>query len=105
MINFSEVLKDLLQSMKINVFTASTGTEALDLFVSTNPDLLFIDETMPGMSGLQCSERIKQLDQDSQIVLVTGADIDEEHLRGTVSKILKKPYSFNSIKSTLSELL
>ena len=100
-----EVLKDLLQSMKINVFTASTGVEALDLFVSTSPDLLFIDETMPEMSGLQCSEKIRELGAISPIVLVTGADIKENEVIGKVSKILRKPYSFNSVKTTLMDLL
>lgn len=100
-----EVLKDLLQSMKIDVFTASTGVEALDLFISTNPDLLFIDETMPEMSGLQCLEKIREIGTVSPIVLVTGADIEEKDIEGKVSKILRKPYSFNSVKTTLMDLL
>lgn len=98
-----EVLKDLLTSMKLNVFTASNGIEALELYTSTKPDLLFIDESMPGMTGLECSEKIREIDTTSQIVLVTGSDTEIEI--GNVTKVLRKPYNFEMIKSTLRDLL
>lgn len=100
-----EVLKDLLTSMKLNVFTASNGIEALDLYMSTKPDLLFIDESMPGMTGLECSKKIREIDNSSQIVLVTGSDPSKEVIAGGVTKVLKKPYNFEMIKATLRDLL
>jgi len=100
-----EVLKDLLIAMKINVFTASNGIDALDLYMSTKPDLMFIDETMPGMTGIECTEKIRETDKVSQIVLVTGSNIDENSLNNKISKVLKKPYNFEMVRSTLNELL
>ena len=100
-----EVLKDLLKSLKFKVFTASNGIEALELFASTKPDLLFIDDNMPGMTGLECTRKIKELENKSPIVLVTGSNIAESKLETGVSKILKKPYSFEMVESTIQELL
>ena len=88
---------------KLNVFTASNGVEALDLYMSTKPDLLFIDESMPGMTGLECTKKIREFDTTSQIVLVTGSD--NEITAGSVTKVLRKPYNFEMIKSTLRDLL
>ncbi len=100
-----EVLKDLLTSMKLNVFTASDGVEALDLFISTKPDILFIDENMPGMTGLQCTEKIRAIDKSSQIVLVTGSSLDSNFIEEKVTRVLRKPYNFEMVKSTLKDLL
>ena len=100
-----EVLKDLVKTMKIQVFTASNGVEALDLFLSEKPDLLFIDESMPQMSGMECSKKIRELDKNSPIVLVTGLNVDKNDLDDTVTRVLKKPYNFETVKNTLTELL
>ena len=100
-----EVLKDLLTTLKFNVFTASNGLEALNTIISTSPDLLFIDENMPGMSGVQCSEKIRENNKELPIVLVTGANIEKNMFEAKISKVLKKPYTFDMIQSTIKELL
>jgi len=99
-----EVLSDLLKSLEVKVFSASNGSEALELFISEKPDLLFIDEFMPGMSGMQCSKKIREVDKKFPIVLLTGSTMDKNDLVN-ISKLLKKPYNFESIRSTLFELL
>jgi len=98
-----EVLKDLLKSLKLNVFTASNGIEALELYASTKPDLMFIDNNMPGLTGLECTEKIKNIDKSSQVILVTGSNIDI--VNENVSKVLKKPYSFEMIETIIKELI
>jgi len=100
-----EVLKDLLKSLKFNVFTASNGVEALNTIMSVKPDLLFIDEHMPGMSGVQCSEKIRNKNYEMPIVLVTGSKIEKNLFEAKISKVLKKPYTFDMIQSTIKELL
>ena len=100
-----EVLSDLLKSMKINVFTASNGVEALDLYYSKSPDLLFIDNKMPGMSGLECITKIRATNLESEIVLVTGSRNEDIDLKGNLVRVLNKPYSFDEVKLLLTELL
>ncbi len=100
-----EVLSDLLTSMRINVFSASNGIEALDLFFSQKPDLLFIDDQMPGMSGLECINKIREDNLETEIVLVTGSTDRNTLFKGKQFKVLNKPYSFDEIKQLLAELL
>ncbi|MCW8850920.1 MAG: ATP-binding protein, partial [Melioribacteraceae bacterium] len=100
-----EIMSDLLKSMKINVFTASNGIEALDLFYSTKPDLLLIDDKMPGLTGLECVSKIREKDKSSQIVLVTGSSQENNYSNVNSIRVLKKPYNFNEVKLLLKELL
>ncbi|MCB0732677.1 MAG: hybrid sensor histidine kinase/response regulator [Ignavibacteriae bacterium] len=100
-----EVLRDLLTSMKLNVFTASNGVEALEIYISQKPDIMFLDNSMPGMNGIECSEKIKEIDKDSKIVLLTGSNFKDSSLENKITKVLTKPYDFDSIRFTLNELL
>ena len=100
-----EVMSDLLKSMKINVFTASDGIEALDLFYSTKPDLLLIDDKMPRMSGLECIKNIRTENKSAKIVLVTGSSKVKNNSKDSSLRVLNKPYNFDQIKLLLNELL
>ena len=100
-----EIMSDLLKSMRINVFTASDGIEALELFYSTKPDLLLIDDKMPGMSGLECIKKIRTENKAAKIVLVTGATEGKTYPEDDSLSVLNKPYNFDQIKVLLNELL
>ena len=58
------------------VVEAADGLETLDVFVRERPDLVFLDVEMPGMTGLEVCERIRQLPQGETIpiMIVTGSD-------------------------------
>lgn len=50
---------------------------ALDAFISTPPDILLSDINMPGMSGLELLTRIRSIDHETPVILMTGyAEID-----------------------------
>ncbi|MCB1731348.1 MAG: EAL domain-containing protein [Halieaceae bacterium] len=58
------------------VVGAADGPETLEVFVKERPDLVFLDVEMPGMTGLEVCERIRQLPQGENIpiMIVTGSD-------------------------------
>ena len=60
----------------MTVVEASNGLEAIDIFVRERPDLVFLDVEMPGMTGLEACQRIRQLPQGESIpiMIVTGSD-------------------------------
>jgi DNA-binding response OmpR family regulator len=61
---------------------ATTGTEALRLARKMRPDLILLDLMLPGESGIEVCERIRERDQDVVIVMVTAKDSEEDKVRG-----------------------
>jgi CheY-like chemotaxis protein len=57
-----------------DVDTATSGQAALDKFKAAPFDLALIDYRMPGMDGIELSEKIHQLWPDTLIILMTGFD-------------------------------
>lgn len=100
-----EVLKDLLCSLQIKALSASNGSEVLNLLDHHNPDLIFMDRTMPVMDGLECIKQINQKELNIPIVLTSGADIESLSNDPSITEVLKKPYSFEMIQNILERLL
>jgi signal transduction histidine kinase len=62
----------LLEKDGHRVLTATSGEEALALFRPGEVQLIIVDYFMPGMSGEELVQEIRQRDQDAQILLQTG---------------------------------
>jgi DNA-binding response OmpR family regulator len=60
----------------------TSGAEALRLARKLRPDLILLDIMLPGESGIQVCERIRERDQDVVIVMVTAKDAEEAKVRG-----------------------
>ncbi len=89
------VLETLLTAEGFQVRKASGGRQALDIFQSESADLVITDITMPGMDGLELIRQLKALNDEVEIVVLTGfASIDNaiEALHGNGAfDFLKKP--------------
>ena len=68
--------RQCLEAEGMAVVEAADGPETLEVFVRERPDLDFLDVEMPGMTGLEVCERIRQLPQGENIpiMIVTGSD-------------------------------
>lgn len=83
-----------LESKGYRVLTATNGTDTIDMVKSHNPDLIFLDEYMPGLSGLQTLEKIKSAFPAIPVVMITKSeeeDIMEEAIGSKISDYLIKP--------------
>ncbi len=60
----------------------TSGVEALRLARKLRPDLILLDIMLPGESGIEVCERIRERDQDVVIVMVTAKDAEEDKVRG-----------------------
>lgn len=104
-----DLLADLLESNGFNVIKVSSGVEALTVLTEEiKVDLIIIDYNMPEMNGLQCIERIRELNFQIPIILSTGSlnfetKIDLPKLG--INSILNKPYEFDAMMSTIKKLI
>ena len=69
-----------LKGKGYEVITASNGEDALELFsnIQSQFDIVFLDENMPGMSGLETLQEIKRLHPEVPVVMITKSE--EEHI-------------------------
>ena len=61
----------LLQKKEYDVDTATNGEDALEMIKKTPYDLIFLDENMLGISGLETLRKIKGFDRSIPVVMVT----------------------------------
>lgn len=86
---------------------ARNGRDALDLFERLNPDLVFMDVTMPVMDGITAAKAIKQKHPDARIIMLTAMGDEEivgQAAQAGVDVFLKKPFNDYKIVSAISKL-
>jgi two-component system chemotaxis response regulator CheY len=90
------------------VGTAANGREALDVFATTDPDVVTMDLTMPEMDGVECVERLVAK-KPSILILVISALADKstavEAIRCGANGFLCKPFTDRQLNDALLELL
>ena len=64
-----------LKSKGYDVTTATNGTDALELFEKNTFDIVFLDEYMPGITGLDVLHAIRNINADIPVVMITKKDI------------------------------
>jgi CheY-like chemotaxis protein len=82
------------------VETATNGADAIELVRENSYDLVFLDETMPGMGGLEALGEIKRLRPTVPVVMVTKNEAEslmEEAIGEKISDYLTKPVNPSQI--------
>ncbi len=64
------------------VSQATTGAEALRTARKLRPDLILLDIMLPGESGIEVCEHIRELDEGVIIIMITARDAEEDKVRG-----------------------
>jgi DNA-binding response OmpR family regulator len=95
-----------LEEKGYEVVTATNGKDAIDLCRNESFDIIFLDENMPGLSGLETLARIKEIDPNVPMVMITKSE--EENIMNLAigSKIadyLTKPVNPSQILLTLKK--
>jgi DNA-binding response OmpR family regulator len=83
-----------LEQRSYDVATATNGDDALDLVAENDFDIVFLDENMPGISGLETLARIKEIKPNLPVVMVTKSEeesIMDQAVGAKISDYLIKP--------------
>lgn len=97
-----------LQKKNYEVQTCKSGTEALELIEEENFDIIFLDENMPGLTGLETLAEIKERRETVPVVMITKSEeeyIMEEAIGSKIADYLIKPVNPNQILLSLKKNL
>jgi len=102
-------IRTLLELDNYKVETASTGEEALDrLEKGLEPDLILLDVLMPGIDGLQTLEKIRQLQANTKVVMLSCVSDTRkvvQAIRQGASDYLTKPFQKQELDSVIQQCL
>ena len=97
-----------LENKGHNITPVNSGNEAIEEFKTNSFDLVFLDENMPGISGLKALEEIKIWSPNTPVVMITKSEeemIMEEAIGKQISDYLIKPVNPNQILMVIKKLL
>ncbi|MGL4631710.1 MAG: response regulator, partial [Leadbetterella sp.] len=97
-----------LESKGYSVTPVPSGSDALDLVEKQSFDLIFLDEMMSGMTGLDTLDHIKKIKPNIPVVMITKSEeerIMESAIGAKIADYLIKPINPNQILLTVKKLL
>jgi DNA-binding response OmpR family regulator len=97
-----------LQQKGYDIITVNSGLDAVEKVEDENFDVIFLDEMMPGMTGLETLQQIKSLKPQIPVVMITKSE--EEHIMddaigGKIADYLIKPINPNQILLSVKKIL
>lgn len=102
-----DLLREILESEGCEVLLAESGNEALQLFSENQFDAVFTDVGMPGMSGWELAQAIRQQNQTIPIAVITGwgeAVGSKEQKAAGVDWVVAKPFTADRISELIKEI-
>ena len=97
-----------LEKKGYEVITATNGSDAIDMCSERTFDLIFLDENMPGLSGLETLTQIKEINSTIPVVMVTKSEeenIMNQAIGSKIADYLIKPVNPNQIYLTIKKHL
>jgi len=91
-----EMIRDILESHEHQIVAeASNGQEALEKYQATKPEIVLMDILMPGMDGLSAINKIREVDPQARIIVVSALvkeTLKKEALRAGALDFVAKPF-------------
>lgn len=97
-----------LKNKGYDVTALSNGHDALEFLKDRNVDVVLLDESMPGLTGLETLARIKESQPNLPVVMITkneAENIMEEAIGGQITDYLIKPVNPNQVLLSLKKIM
>ena len=101
-------LKQMLVEDGFNVAEAGNGIEAISLIQNFQPDMVFVNITMPDKSGLEILKEIKVTNPQAQVAIIVGEGqqaLAMEALKAGAVDFVTKPFDQEEILGTIKKAL
>ncbi|NIO49511.1 MAG: response regulator [Candidatus Aminicenantes bacterium] len=101
-------LKGILEDEGYSIKTANTGEDCLKLLEWQNFDLILLDIWLPEMDGIEVLKKIKTMDENPQVVMISGHGTVETAVKATklgAYDFLEKPLSLEKVVLTVKNAL
>ncbi len=97
-----------LEKKGFNIEPVTNGEDAIAMIKEQIFDIVFLDEQMPGMDGIETLEQLKNINPQLPVVMITKSEeesIMEDAIGGKISDYLIKPVNPNQILLTTKRIL
>ena len=97
-----------LRSKGYDPVTVNNGRDALELVASRHFDLVILDENMPGLTGLETLQRIKEMSPQTPVIMITKSEeenIMDQAVGNNIADYLIKPVNPNQILMSIKKNL
>jgi len=101
-----KVLKITLESAGYEVLPAPDGETGLDIFTREKPDIVITDIKMPGIDGIELLKRIKNLNPETEVIMITGhgdMDLAVKSLQYEAADFITKPIDSHDLESAIKK--
>jgi len=101
---------ELLEELGYTVLPAMSGQEAVDIFQADQEkiDMIIMDMIMPGMSGSDTFDRLKEIKPDIKILLSSGYSVDGQAtniLQRGCDGFIQKPFNMNQLADRIQKIM
>jgi CheY-like chemotaxis protein len=105
-----EVSKELLESMGYQVYAVGSGKEAIAVYMEKGNeiDMVLLDMIMPGISGGETFDRLREINPDARVLLSSGYSITGQALEimdKGCNGFIQKPFQLEKLSQKVREML
>ena len=103
-----DFLEQSVEAMGFESVKISSGTEVKEMLSASRPDLVLLDQNMPGKTGLEIIKDISQLGLLVPIIMITGDDSEETKVKALTEgadDYIIKPISVPDLKARITAVL
>jgi CheY-like chemotaxis protein len=105
-----DVGEEILRELGYKVLIARGGKEAVEIYSRNKDkiDIVILDVIMPEMGGGETYDRMKKMNPDIKVLLLSGYSIDgqaEEILQRGCNGFIQKPFNVSKLSQTMREIL